>query len=833
MKVSLNTIKQYVDIDLTVEELVKKINEQLGGVEEIVDLNEKYRDAIIVRVVECDKHPDADRLSVCWVDDAGIVADVARDDRGYVQVVCGAPNVHADMHAIWLPPRSTVPSTYGTAEPFVLDARELRGVLSNGMLAAADELAIGADHSGIVEIDPAEWNPSQTRITAGVRFAEAFGLDDTIIDIENKMFTHRPDCFGQIGVAREIAGITGKRFTEPSWLESMPLFEAADGLDLTVMNEAADVVPRFMAVAIQNVNVELSPLWLQCELVRLGSKSINNIVDLTNYIMLLTGQPMHAYDYDKVGATIAARYAVSGENVTLLNGKTYELTDQDIVITDGQKPIGLGGVMGGGESEVSSSTVNIILECANFDMYVVRKTSMRHGLFTDAVTRYNKGQSSLQQPYIMHLALEMLLDATGGRQASEVYDVSGLIEEKRPIDLTVEFINARLGSKFTSADIIEILENVGISVLQPSESNSYLEVSVPLWRTDLELPEDIVEEVGRLNGFELLPKELPRRSTLPAPRNERRVLKARIRESLSNSGANEVLTYSFVNKKLFERAGQDASHAFTLSNALSPDLQSYRLSILPSLLDKVHMNSKAGHDRFMLFELGKIHTKQGWSDGDLPEEPEYVEGVYAAKDSTSGAAYYAVRRMVEQVCRDLSIFPVFKAWNDDSKIDRVAPFDLARTARVETPQGELLGAVGEFTAAVQKNFKLPKYSAGFSLDLQVLMSVFERQRVISTYTPLSRYPHVSEDISLRTLAEVSFADLLQVIEEGVAQSAGELQVDVDPKTIYQSEGDITHKTTTFHVELTSFERTLTAADVKPVIESIVEVASGRVGAERV
>ena len=830
MKVSLNTVKQYVDIDLPIDELVDKINKQLGGVEEVIDLAAKYRDAVIVNVVDCSEHPNADRLSVCWVDDAGIVADVERDERGYVQVVCGAPNIHADMLAIWLPPRATVPSTYGTDEPFVLEPKELRGVVSNGMLAAADELAIGSDHSGIVELDPQEWNPNGVAIEPGARFAEAYGLDDAIIDIENKMFTHRPDCFGQIGVAREIAGITGKHFKEPHWLETLPQFDQGSGLELQVINEAEAVVPRLMAVAIKNVTVEPSPLWLQCELIRLGSKPISNIVDITNYVMLLTGQPTHAYDYDKVGSTLLVRLANEGETIKLINGKKYVLDAADIVITDGTKPIGLGGIMGGADSEVSESTTNIILECANFDMYTVRKTSMRHGVFTDALTRFNKGQSSLQQPYILDLALKSLLDTTGGEQASDVFDVSGELAEPKPIEVTVEFINARLGGKLTSAEVISLLENVGVTVNLPTEANSVLEVLPPFWRTDLELAEDIVEEVGRLHGFDLLPRELPLRSTLPAPRNAMRLLKQAVRTSLSGAGANEVLTYSFVHEKILTHAGQDPGHAFRLSNALSPDLQYYRLSILPSLLDKVHMNIKSGYDEFALFEIGKAHTKAQWNSEELPTEYEYVDGVYASRQQKEGAAYYHVRKLIERLGKEIGVALIFSAADQERVDDTTAPFDLARSAVVSTVNGDQLGIIGEFKQPVQKAFKLPEYAAGFSLSLAEVQQAYG-YKAPSSYAPLSRYPNVAEDISLKTAADVTYAALHSAVLAGIDQLDQELRIVVAPRVIYQPPDDMNIKTTTFHLEVTSFTKTLKAADVRPIIEAIAAAARDRVGAE--
>ena len=238
MKVSLNIIKQLINFELPpVNELVARVNQQLGGVEEVIDLNAKYGGAQIVRVVECAKHPNADRLSVTKIDDGRAVADVPRDENGLVQVVCGAPNVHADMWAIWLPPKSTVPASFDDDEPFVLDARPLRGVLSQGMLAAADELDIGTDHDGIIEIHEHDV-PAGVELTAGAGFAETFGLDDYVLDIENKMFTHRPDCFGQLGVAREIAGIFHQQFTSPEWYKSGQQFIGAEGLNHGCLHES-------------------------------------------------------------------------------------------------------------------------------------------------------------------------------------------------------------------------------------------------------------------------------------------------------------------------------------------------------------------------------------------------------------------------------------------------------------------------------------------------------------------------------------------------------------------------------------------------------------------
>jgi phenylalanyl-tRNA synthetase beta chain len=830
VKVSLNTVKQYVDIDLSVDELVVKINEQLGGVEEVIDFATKYQDVIVVRVVSCEKHPNADKLSVCWIDDGGVVDDIERNGEGHIQVVCGAPNVTKDIFVAWLPPRSTVPATYNTNEPFVLNTRELRGVKSNGMLAALDELDLGTDHEGILILDEHEWNPHGTALRPGVSFAGVYGLDDVVIDIENKMFTHRPDCFGVIGVAREIAGITHAKFSEPEWYRILPTFASAEGLELTVQNNETTAVPRFMAVALKNIEVKPSPLWMQCELIRLGSKSINNVVDVTNYVMLLTGQPLHAYDYDKVGSTISARFAKKGETVVLINDKTYTLHDSDIVITDGTTPIGLAGVMGGASTEVSHSTKNIILECANFDMYTVRKTSMRHGLFTDAVTRYNKGQSSLQQPYVIDLAMKSLIDVSGATQASEVFDISGTIAEATPVAVTMDFINSRLGTKLTTAAIISLLENVSITVEQPAEQNSELLVRPPFWRTDIELPEDVVEEVGRLYGYANLTLELPQRSSAPVAKNPARELKDSLRSILLRSGANEVVTYSFIHEKVLAAAGQSPELSYKLANALSPDLQFYRQSLLPSLADKINANVRAGYDEFCLYEFGKAHNKQfELTDEGLPSEQVLLEGVYVSRKPQSGAAYYRARRIAEEIFDSIGLPAAFipaTFADDDNSIS--APFAEDRSAHIVV-NGSVIGIVGELRHSVRKAFKLPDYVAAFSIDFDALLNLSLGAKK-SHYRPLSKYPNISQDITIKTSLSTHFSDIQRVLNDAVLAKGDGIEVVIRPDGVYQPESG-EYKTTTFHIEYTSFDKTLRDEDILPVVDSIKTSVANELSAE--
>ena len=834
-----------------------RVNQQLGGVEEVIDLKSKYGGARIVRVVECAKHPNADRLSVTKIDDGGAVADVPRDENGLVQVVCGAPNVHADMWAIWLPPQSTVPASFDDDEPFVLDARPLRGVLSQGMLAAADELAIGTDHEGIVEITEHDV-PAGVELSAGASFAEIFGLDDFVLDIENKMFTHRPDCFGQLGVAREIAGIFHQQFTSPDWYKSEQQFTGAEGLELTVTNDAPELVPRFMAVAIKNVEVKSSPLWLQCQLVAMGGKPINNIVDATNYIMLMTAQPTHAYDYDKLrGHKLEARMARDGEKVSLLNGKEYELTSDDIIIADGEGVIGLAGIMGGTDTEVSSDTKNIVLECANFDMYALRRTAMRHGIFTDALTRFNKGQSPLQNAAV----LKQLMSMVGGVQASKVFDLRKPEQDKSVIELKVDKVKSVLGryynvgSQIDSNKIKYLLTNVefevdieeiidpkvhvnkksgtdgGKTTVNKDKWENILKVTPPFWRTDIEFPEDVIEEIGRLYGFDKLPRQLPMRSIKPAPRNPRRQLKQAIRQSLSRAGANEVLTYSFVHERVLKNAEQDPSRAYRLSNALSPDLQYYRTSVLPSLLDKVHANIKAGHDEFMLFEIGKIHDKElPLNDENLPSEQTFVDGVYASKKPRAGAPFYKARKLVDRLLADINVEADFvKIVESDADVP--APFDGQRSAWIVAENGDKLGIVGELSQAVRRNFKLPDYTAAFSLDVEKLQVCLAENREYN-YRPLSCYPSTTRDISLKMQSAVDYASVYACAEE-VAKKHRELQISITPIAIYQPKDDDSTKTVTLSVKFTSAERTLADKDTAPIIEEIAAMAAEEFDAAQV
>lgn len=829
MKVDLNTIKWFLDFELPpVDKLAVKIGAQLGAVETVVDIGSKYKDVVIAKVVSSEKHPGADKLSVCRVDVGG---------KEPVQVVCGAPNVREGLLAAWLPPGSVVPST-ADKEPFKLEAREIRGQKSNGMLASPKELAFGDNHAGLLEIE-GDFKP-------GGDFAKAFGLQgDFIIDIENKMFTHRPDCFGFMGVARELAGICQKPFKSPDWYVADPKFsglEAAE-LKLTVKNELPGLVPRFTAIVMSGVQVGPSPVWLAAYLARTGQKAVNNIVDYTNWYMLETGQPLHAYDYDKVkamsdgdGATIVVRNPHSGEKLKLLNGKEIKPRSEAIMIATDKQLIGVGGVMGGTDTEVDENTKNIILECANFDMYSIRRTSMEHGLFTDAVTRFTKGQSPLQNLAVLARITKEIRGAAGGKVASPVVDNNHLPESVRsrnslhpPVKVSSGFINERLGLKLSAHDMKNLLENVEFQVEPKGDE---LTVTAPFWRTDIELREDVVEEVGRLYGYDHLPLELPGRDLTAAPKDPLLELKTVIRDKLSKAGANEVLTYSFVHGDLLTKTGQDPAKAFQISNALSPDLQYYRISLMPSLLEKVHPNIKAGYNEFALFELGKTHGAENGVDEDgLPREFEFTALVVAAADKLKkpGAAYYQARKyLTELVDAPLEFKPPAES---SLQYAVTKPYDPKRSAMVSTKGGRYLGIIGEFRPGVTRALKLTRYSAGFEVDTTALLNVLGDT---DNYKALPRFPKVSQDVTLKVPAGLSYQELFDFIQAELGKAAPKNTLpQLAPVDIFQREDDKQHKQITFHLDIASYDRTLTDAEVNKLLDAIAVAAKTKLQAARI
>ena len=839
MKVSYNWVQEYVDFDLPpIEELAAKIGSQLGEVKEVVNLGAKYQGIVVARIVSCRAVEDSDHLNLCLIDDGGTANDIERDENGLVQVVCGAPNVREGLLVAWLPPGSTVPSSFDK-DPFVLGARKLRGYVSNGMLASPAELAIGDNHDGILEIDlPCE---------PGANFAKLYGLDDYIVDIENKMFTHRPDCFGILGVAREISGILGKPFTEPDWFKTVTgqLDHAESNLPLVIKNQVPQLVPRFMAVALSDITIAPSSIKIQAYLSKVGVRPISNIVDLTNYFMFLTGQPLHAYDYDKVRAldgnetaTLIARLPHEDEKLTLLNGKEIQPREEAIMIATESQAIGLGGVMGGASTEIDSTTKNIILECATFEMYSIRKTSMTHGIFSEAVTRFNKGQSPYQNDRVLYAIVQAISEVAGAKVASEVIDnVAPTLDTAKSVvgnvSVQLDFIMARLGVDLSAATVISLLQNVGFTVDEESTENAtHLNVGVPFWRTDIAIGEDIVEEVGRLYGFDNLELKLQSRNIMPAAKNQMLDFKSDIRSILSAAGANEALTYSFVHGNLVDKLGQRRQQSYKLTNALSPELQYFRQSLAPSLLEKVHANVRAGYDQFAIFELGKTHQfdpSNNLDDGDILENDSLALVITAddkAAKQFDGAPYFQVRKYLDVLLSELNIAGLvsFEAMQDGGY------YEVGRSASI-LAGATIVGGIGEYSQAVRKSLKLPNFTAGFEIDTAKLL---ELRKTHSSYQVLSKFPRVDQDICLRVPVSVSYGQLLKTAVETLTQSIADgVTYQIRPVDIYQKADDQSFKQITFRISLSDSNKTMTDQEVSKLLDGISQSAKDMYSAERI
>ncbi len=834
MKVSKNWMKTYggQGLNTSVENLVERIGSQLGAVEEIIKTEAKYDGILLVKIVEYIKHPDADKLNICFIDDARTTKNIIRRKDGLIQVVCGASNVRQGMLTAWIPPGHIVPSSFNK-DPFVIETITIRGQQSNGMLASLSELALSEDHQGIVDIS--NYDVIDKKLIVGQQIKYLFDLDDYIIDIENKMFTHRPDLFGQIGVAREVSGIYRKKFESPDWYTvNNKINIVSSDTKLKIENKIPNLCRRYLAVILDNVEIKPSPIWLQSILSKVGIRPINNIVDITNYMMMATGQPLHAFDFDKVSinnkAHIIIRNPKEKESITLLDSKNIKLNGDDILICTQDKLLALGGVMGSNNSEIDNNTKTIIIECANFDMYNIRKTSMKYGIFTDAVTRFNKGQSTEQCLPVLIKTIEMTLKLSDkAKQTSQIVESYPTSNQNTPIKVSMSFINDRLGTELSLKEMTNLLVNVEFKILSVPADKKSLHVIAPFWRTDINIPEDIVEEVGRLYGYDNIILELPYRKITPVVTNKLIAFKTRLREALSNLGANEILTYSFTSKEIINISSQNIRDAFQLSNALSPELEYYRLSLTPSLLEKVHINIKANifneNNQFGLFEINPVHDKRSYNLDGLPLEEQKLAFVFSADDKTaaklySGSAYYQARKYLDELMINIGANLSYNIADEESfnhlGIKNIAtPYEKNRSAILKTDQGEIVGIVGEYNKNISTKLKLPAFSAGFEVDINFLMKSSNK---VLKYVSVSKFPKISQDVTFKVPSKVLFGEFNSFILNCLNDNKPK-NTDIILKLlqIYQPDGEQKIKNMSFRIWLNSYDKTLTTEEINHLL----------------
>ncbi len=823
MKISLNQIKNYVEIpaDISDSDLIELIGSRLVEVEEVIDLAPKYQGIYIVKVQKAEPIPDT-HLHLCEIDAGEHNAEFDQLENGLVQVVCGAPNVHAGMLAVWIAPGAVVPATYGN-ENFRLGARKLRGYVSNGMLAATDELDLGADHAGIAEIDPKIATP-------GDDFATVFNLNDIILDVENKSLTHRPDCFGLIGFAREVAGILGLEFVEPPVFQKIGTKLKTSGA-LAPVIEIADpaLCPRYSCAVFDLPDNHPSKYLTGAAvfLAKAGMRSIDPMVDLTNILMLETGQPLHAFDYDKLVAVAAqgrkasdsvrilVRAAQDGEELQLLDGKTITCGDYDILITANDVPVALAGAMGGKNTEIDASTKRVILESATFSLYHLRKTQMAHGIFSEAITRFTKGQPAALSGAVLEDALSRL-----AVQPLALADNWPNPAQPTVVKITTSSLNQLLGTDYDAVTISRTLTNVGFQVATSAKDASALKVTAPAWRTDIHAPEDVIEEVGRLLGYDHIPLALPTHPFLEAEIEPLIRLKQELRGLLSDRLAmHELLTYSFVSRDLLEKVGENPEDSYEIVNSISPELQCFRQQIVPSLLDKVRENLKAGHRDFSLYEINQVSLKSyGLTAEKTPVLKTHL-GIVSLGD------FYALKANLLALCRMLQLEVEYRALSAESAAHD--PYLEPKRSAEILVAGEKIGVFGEVKASVLRRFKLdaPISAAEFNLE-HLLSAPRSRQPEVT----LSRFPFVERDLTLKLAADVAFWRASEMLEH-VLSSAG-LLYSVEPTSIYQSTPDAPTKNLSFHLKFASPDKTLDSAAISAIMEEIT-VAAAQIGATAV
>ena len=833
MIISVNWLKKFVPDLPDIGELSKLIGARLVEIESIENLGEKYKDVIIAKVVSAQKVENSDHLNLCKIDDGGVRENIARDEDGLIQVVCGAPNVRAGIFVAWLPPESIVPETFG-GENFKLGARKLMGYMSNGMIASLRELGLGEEHDGILEISPEVF---ENGVQAGDSFADKFELNDFLLEVENKSLTHRPDCFGIIGFAREVAGILGQKFKNPDWYFEREN-QSSKAVNIEVEIKDSGICEKYSAVILDASKIlKNSALTVEkTYLLRSGMRPIDAITDLANELMLESAQPLHTFDFDKLAkidgsenVKLTVRRALRDEELELLDGKKILMSENDIVIATGKNAevaVALAGAMGGKSTAIDENTTRILVESATFNLYNLRNTQMRHGIFSEAITRFTKGQPA---GAVLPVLDEFIarFEKNGGEKISQIVSIAESVNfERSPI--SVNCANKVLGKDFSQEEITQTLENVGF------ESFGQDKFIAPFWRTDIHIEEDLIEEIGRLNGYDEIPLQLPLRTFRAAKLAGIDLLKKQIREILAASGANEVLTYSFVHGDLIEKVGQNPQNSYKIVNSISPDLQFYRQTILPSLLAKVNQNIRAGFDEFSIFEINKTtHKSLGLNDENVPNESQRMAFVYANKKGEG--AFYEVKNYANFIFSKLGAQVSFEKFNIDFA-PLAIQFEPKRAAILTFEEGgskQLLGAIGEFKKSVQKNLKLPENSAGFEIDLEKLLRIINNKKSLRR---ISKFQSVERDISLRVSRGLAFAQIFETLYEKCqtlyekCQTFGdEILVEISPIDIYRVDEET--KNVALRFKITPFNKTLSGDEIQQIMKQIEQEAGKKLNAE--
>lgn len=810
MLISYNWLKKYVNLStIEAKELAERLKASTVEVEGLQDQGELLQNIVVGKVVSAEKHPNADKLKLCKV-------DVGNEE---LQIVCGGSNVREGMLVAVAKVGAKV-QWHGEDKLTVLKPTKIRGEDSFGMICASTEIGLGElfplnDEKEILDL-------TDKNFKVGLPMAEVLGLNDWVLEIDNKSLSNRGDLWGHYGMAREAAVLYNRD------LQKYETKKITPGKDFKLTVEITDtkLCPRYMAIAMTGIKVGTSPVWLQEKLMTLGHHPINNIVDITNYIMLDLGQPMHAFDTAKVEEKIVVRTARVGEKIVALDKNEYQLKENDLVIADNKKALAIAGVMGGMESAINDHTTSIIFESANFNAVSVRKTSTHLNLRSDSSMRFEKSLDPNMCEIALQKAVELVLEC-----CPEAKVVSKVVDEKNftlpvgPIEIPLNIFEKKLGVVIPEKEILNILERLGFEV---KSKKGNLSVIIPSWRAvkDVSIAEDLVEEVARFYGYNNIAAALPSLENKPPLANPLRKLEKNIAAVLVKElGYSEVYNYSFVSEAQITKMGDSLEKYLELDNPLSKERPYLRRNLLPNLLENIKNNIE-NYPVVKIFEIGKVFSVQQTgaradSNGDhlLPRQDTWVAAVYAAKKDET--PYWQVRRTLE------SIFAELKIKIEILSAEIVQPWEHPTRLALVSALGKTVGVVCEINSFTSQGLGIDQRVSVLQLNLSNLSELLEKHSMKSDYKPASEYPEVVRDLAFLVKKEISHEQLLRTMKKN-----SELLKKVELFDVYEGsnigEG---YKSMAYRLIFADSTRTLIAIEVDTTMQKIKAVIEKEFTAE--
>lgn len=805
MRVSYNWLKEYVNFQLSPYELAHKLTMVGLAVDTVEYLGEGIEGVVVGQVMSISDHPNADKLVVCQV-------DVGKGE--YLQVVTGAPNVRQGQKVPVALPGSILPSGVK------IKKAKFRGVESAGMLCSAQELNIpeetisDEDRDGILELEP--------DAPIGADAAEVLGLDDYVLVFD--LTPNRADCLSVINIAREVAAVTGGQVQLPE--VQLPDGQGETGERASVTIDAPDLCGRYVARIVEGITIKPSPRWLQQRLQAAGVRPINNIVDVTNYVMLEMGQPLHAFDYTLLkNHRIIVRRADRGEKLVTLDGVERRLQPDMLVIADPEKAVGLAGVMGGENTEVSEGTTTVLIESAHFEPANIRRTARELGLRSEASTRFEKGVNIEGALMAASRAAQLMAALSGGIVISGAIDNYPQKQAPKVVTLRVSRVHQVLGVEIGNEQVTKLLQLLGFGVKH--RGDDVITVDVPPYRLDISREIDLIEEVARLYGYDRIPTTLPTGRPSKNPPNRFQRLQDEVRIVLSCSGLSEVITYSFISPKDYDKIMLPINHPWrnvvAIQNPLSEDQSVMRTTLVPGLLDVAARNTKRHVENLAIYELGRVFkpTKNQL----LPEERTLVGALVMGewelgwKWSRQEMDFYFLKGILEELLGRMGITNVnFKPVKDYSFLHP------GRSASINVGEVDA-GFIGQVHPDVLEQYQLKKKAILCQLDLELLLEV---SSPTVTYRPLSRYPAVVRDMAIIVEESVPAAQVNAVI----ADAGGDLLREFSLFDVYHGqqipEG---HKSLAYSMVYQSWERTLTDVEVNEVHQRIQNALARKLGAQ--